>query len=252
MKNFVVSDIHDHYGLLMRSLGGNGFDINNENHRLIVCGDAFYSGPEPGELFVFLHGLYEKGRLVFIYGNHDIELLDNLKGGRFTRPLNRKCAELAVGYLTGKKGLSDGEIISECGRLGVTRFLAEAPVWYYENENYVFTHGFIPTEKKEYRPDWRDATEREWRNAAARGDAMLLSMRYGVSEPNKRIVCGHYSAARCYLMRNATEADWDNKIYKDVSGVPAEGFYPFFGDTFIAIDQSVKKTGFINCIILEE
>ena len=53
-------------------------------------------------------------------------------------------------------------------------------------------------------------------------------------------------------MKNATQADWENKIYKDVSGVPAEGFKPFFGDTFIAIDQSVKKTGFMNCIVIEE
>ena len=123
---------------------------------------------------------------------------------------------------------------------------------YYENKDYVFTHGFIPTDKKVYRADWRDACDKEWRNAAARGDAMMLSMRYGISEPNKKIVCGHYSAARCYMMKNATEADWDNKIYKDVSGVPAEGFKPFFGDTFIAIDQSVKKKGFVNCIVIEE
>ena len=251
MKNFVVSDIHDHYDLLMEALDGNGFDINNENHRLIVCGDAFYSGPQPGELFVFLRELSEKGRLIFVYGNHDIELLDNLRAGRFTRPANRRCAELAVSYLTGKVGLSDVDLVLECERLGFTSFLSEIPVWYYEDEKYVFTHGFIPTDKKAYRSDWRNATEKEWRHSAARGDAMALSMRYGVSEPNKKIVCGHYSAARCYLMKNATQSDWDNKIYKDVSGVPACGFKPFFADTFIAIDQSVKKTGFMNCIVLE-
>lgn len=252
MKNFVVSDIHDHYDLLTESLNRNGFDINNEDHRLIVCGDAFYSGPQPGELFVFLRELSEKGRLIFIYGNHDIELLDNLRVKRFTRPANRRCAALIVRYLTQKTELSDDELVSECENLGFTRFLSEVPVWYYENEDYVFTHGFIPTEKKAYRPDWRDATEREWRTAAARGDAMMLSMRYGISEPNRKIVCGHYSAARCYLMKNATPTDWENKIYKDVSKVPAEGFKPFFGDTFIAIDQSVKKTGFMNCIVIEE
>jgi hypothetical protein len=252
MKNFVVSDIHDHYDLLTESLNRNGFDINNEDHRLIVCGDAFYSGPQPGELFVFLRELSEKGRLIFIYGNHDIELLDNLRVKRFTRPANRRCAALIVRYLTQKTELSDDELVSECENLGFTRFLSEVPVWYYESEDYVFTHGFIPTEKKAYRPDWRDATEREWRTAAARGDAMMLSMRYGISEPQKKIVCGHYSAARCYLMKNASSADWDNKIYKDVSGVPADGFKPFFGDTFIAIDQSVKKMGFVNCLVLEE
>ena len=249
MKNFVVSGIHDHYDFLIEALDRNGFDINDENHRLIVCGDAFYSGPQPGELFVFLRELFEKDRLVFIYGNHDIELLNNLLARKFTRPANRRCAELIVNHLTQKTGFSDVELIAECERLGFTRFLAKTPVWYYENENYVFTHGFIPTKKKAYRPDWRNATPEEW-NAAARSDAMILSMRYGVSEPNKKIVCGHYSAARCYLMKDATQADWDNKIFKDVSGVPAEGFKPFFGDAFIAIDQSVKKTGFMNCIIL--
>ena len=66
MKNFVVSDVHDHYDLLMDALECNGFDINNENHRLIVCGDAFYSGPQPGELFVFLRDLSQRGRLIFI------------------------------------------------------------------------------------------------------------------------------------------------------------------------------------------
>ena len=252
MKDFVVSDIHDHYDLLMDALGRNGFDMNNEKHRLIVCGDAFYSGHQPGELFVFLSELHEKGRLIFIYGNHDVELLDNLKAHRFGRPANRRCAELIVEHLTHRKGLDDGELLRECDKVGFTRFLSEIPIWYYETEGYVFTHGFIPTEKKAYRSDWRNATEKEWRTAASRGDAMLLAMRYGVSEPNKIIVCGHYSAARCYLMKDATEADWDNKIYKDVSEVPIEGFQPFFGGGFIAIDQSVKKTGFMNCIIIEE
>ena len=252
MKNFVVSDIHDHYDLLLEALERNGFDMNNEKHRLIVCGDAFYSGPQPGELFVLLRKLAEKDRLIFIYGNHDIELLDNLRAGKFTRPANRRCAELIVEHLTRKTAFVDEEIVSECERLGFTQFLSDIPVWYYENDNYIFTHGFIPTEKKAYKPDWRNVAEKEWRTAAARGDAMMLSMRYGISEPNKKIVCGHYSAARCYLMRNATQADWENKIYKDVSGVPAEGFKPFFGDTFIAIDQSVKKTGFMNCIVIEE
>ena len=251
MKNFVVSDIHDHYDLLMESLNQNGFDLNDGNHRLIVCGDAFYSGPQPGELFVFLRELKEKDRLIFIYGNHDIELLDNFKNHRFGRRANRICARLIVEHLAGKSELSDNELIAECEKLGFVDFLENTPVWYYENEKYVFTHGFIPTEKKAYKPDWRNATEKEWRNAAARGDAMTLSMRYGISEPNKMIVCGHYSAARCYLMKDAGEADWDNKIYKDVSGITAEGFKPFWGDTFIAIDQSVKKTGFMNCIVLE-
>ena len=252
MKSFVVSDVHDHFDLMMTALEGCGFDINNGEHRLILCGDAFYSGPQPGELFLFLRSLWERGRLILIYGNHDVELLDNLTARKFTRPANRKCAELTVRHLTGREGLSDGELFDECLRLGFTDFLRDVPVWYYESAGYVFTHGFIPTVKKSYRPDWREASEREWRTAASRGDAMLLAMRHGVREPGKTVVCGHYSAARCYLMRSATPEDWEAKIYKDVSGVPAHGFLPFFGDGFIVIDQSVKKTGFINCLVIED
>lgn len=254
MKNFVVSDVHDHYDLLIDALIRNGFDINNNDHRLIVCGDAFYSGPQPGELFVYLRKLCQKGKLIFIYGNHDIELLDNLNNNRFARKANRTCVELLVKHFVGETEtmLNDDELISKCNELGFTDFLSNVPVWYYETENYIFTHGFIPTVKHCYNPNWRNATEREWRAAASRGDAMRLCMYYNVCEPKKIIVCGHYSAARCYLMKEATPEDWNNKIYKDVSNVASDGFKPFFGDTFIAIDGSVKKTGFVNCIVLEE
>mgnify|MGYP003291910742 FL=1 len=150
MKYFVVSDIHDHYDLLIDALKRNEFDINNINHKLIVCGDAFYSGPQPGELFEFLKKLSKQDKLIFIYGNHDVELLDNLKSHNFTRPANRKCAELIVKYFTDKIDLTDGELVLECKKLGFTKFLTEQPVWYFENEQYVFTHGFIPTNKNEY------------------------------------------------------------------------------------------------------
>ncbi|MBO5077385.1 MAG: metallophosphoesterase [Clostridia bacterium] len=253
MKYFVVTDVHDRYGLMRDALTRAGFDPVREDHKLILCGDAFYSGPQPGELFVYLRELHAAGKLVLIYGNHDYELLDNLRAGRFGRAGNRTCAAAIVAYITGQREFTtDAELASACEQLGFTAFLARVPVPYFETDHYVFTHGFIPTSKNRYRPDWRDATEKEWRSAASRGDGMLLSMRYGVNEPGKLIVFGHYSAARCYLMRNATEADWDNKLYKDVSAVPPEGFRPFYGSTFIALDQSVPKTGFINCIVLED
>ncbi|MBQ0092796.1 MAG: metallophosphoesterase family protein [Clostridiales bacterium] len=252
MKYFVVSDIHDRFCLMRNALTAKGFDPAREDHRLILCGDAFYSGEEPGELYEHLLDLHGKEKLILIYGNHDVELLDNLRAGHFGRSGNRTCAELLVRHLTGKNGLSDAELIAECARLGFTDFLATVPVWYFETPHYVFTHGFIPTEKYAYRPDWRNATEKEWRTAAFRGDGMLLSMRYGVRVPGKTVVFGHYSAARCYRMKNAAPEDWEKKLYKKVSAVPPDGFRPYFGDTFIALDQSVAKTGFVNCIILDD
>ena len=74
MKYFAVSDVHDHYDLLMEALRKNGFARENRDHHLILCGDAFYSGQQPGEMFSLLKSLHEEGRLIFIYGNHDVEL----------------------------------------------------------------------------------------------------------------------------------------------------------------------------------
>lgn len=250
MKYFAVSDTHDHFDLLKEALDREGFDETNENHKLIVCGDAFYSGPQPGEMFEYLKRLDDLGKLVFIYGNHDIELLDNIKEKSFGRAANRACAALLVKHLTGREGLSDEELFAECDRLGFTVFLQSA-VPYFETGHYVFIHGFIPTVKKKYDSDWRSKLDSGTGTyGCTTADGMMLAMFYGISEPGKKIVFGHHSAARCWLMGRATPADWENKIYKSVAGVPLEGFRPYFGENFIAIDSTVKKSGFVNCVVI--
>ena len=50
MINFVVSDIHSFYSIFKKALDEKGFDINNENHRLIICGDLFDRAKEAKEL----------------------------------------------------------------------------------------------------------------------------------------------------------------------------------------------------------
>ncbi|MBO4694854.1 MAG: metallophosphoesterase [Clostridia bacterium] len=249
MKYFVVSDTHDHYLLMIEALNKQGFDPECEDHKLIVCGDAFYSGPEPGKMFEYLKTLKEKDKLVFINGNHDRELLEAINN-KFTqgRPGNRRCAEGVVEHITGKTRLSNEELASECNKIGFTSFLKSA-LRYFETEHYVFTHGFIPVKDKKYNPDWRNEGSKSKFDLT---DGMMMSMKYGIQEPGKIIVFGHYSAARCYVMKNATSENWEKGLYKVVNNVPQEGFLPFYGNTFIALDQSVKKTGFINCLIIED
>ena len=70
-KLFVVSDIHSFYTPFKKALDENGFEPNNENHWLIVCGDAFDRGKESNELLDFLMSLERK---VLVKGNHDILL----------------------------------------------------------------------------------------------------------------------------------------------------------------------------------
>ena len=81
-KLFVVSDIHSFYTPLMEALNEKGFDPNNDNHWLIVCGDAFDRGNESEEVFRFLMSLERK---ILIRGNHDILLEACCKRG-FAHP----------------------------------------------------------------------------------------------------------------------------------------------------------------------
>lgn len=73
-KFFITSDIHSYYTPLKKALDEKGFDPNNEDHWLVVCGDCFDRGNESVEV---LHFLMQLERKVLIKGNHDL-LLKNL------------------------------------------------------------------------------------------------------------------------------------------------------------------------------
>ena len=77
-KFFVVSDVHSFYTPLKKALDENGFNPNDENHWLIVCGDCFDRGDESEEL---LHYLMSLERKILVKGNHDILLEDCCKRG---------------------------------------------------------------------------------------------------------------------------------------------------------------------------
>ena len=38
-KYFITSDPHSYYTVLMKALKKKGFDINNEEHVIVICGD---------------------------------------------------------------------------------------------------------------------------------------------------------------------------------------------------------------------
>lgn len=74
---------------------------------------------------------------------------------------------------------------------------------YYETENYIFVHGWIPCVsipfarqkgrfiyKYMYNENWPKANELEWNKA--RWINGMEAAHSGVIEPNKTIVCGHW------------------------------------------------------------
>ena len=53
-KFFVTSDVHGFFDIFHKSLLDKGFEIDNPEHHLIVCGDLFDRGDQVVELFEFV------------------------------------------------------------------------------------------------------------------------------------------------------------------------------------------------------
>ena len=55
---------------MMNSLTDAGFDVNNENHILVILGDIFDRGTEPIQMYNFLKE-FPRDRRILIRGNHE-------------------------------------------------------------------------------------------------------------------------------------------------------------------------------------
>ena len=70
MKYFVASDIHGFFNEFRAALDEAGYDVNNPNHHLIICGDIFDRGRQAIKMYEFLRSI-PKDRRTYIRGNHE-------------------------------------------------------------------------------------------------------------------------------------------------------------------------------------
>ena len=82
MKYFVSADIHGFYDEWMLALREKGFDVNNPNHKIIVCGDIFDRGKQPKQVIDFI--LSHKDKIILIRGNHEDLMEDMIKRNKNT------------------------------------------------------------------------------------------------------------------------------------------------------------------------
>jgi serine/threonine protein phosphatase 1 len=246
-KLFVCSDIHSFYTPLKKALDDKGFDPNNKNHWLVVCGDVFDRGDESEEVLHFLMSLERK---ILIKGNHDT-LLDDCCLREFPyRYDTTNGTRKTIQDLGGAKYERD---FAECccrtwDRLAEYR---RSLVNYFETKNYIFVHSWIPliiendyakyyTRDKEYyfNPDWRNATEKEWEDAMW-GNPFELAEKQLL--PDKTIVFGHFH----------TSYQWNKSSNCSEFGEDAI-FQPYYGNKYIGIDACTAHTGKCNVIVLED
>lgn len=283
MKYFCVSDIHSYYTLFKRALDRSGFDINNPDHLLICLGDVFDRGSEPKEVYEFLTSI-PQDRLVLVKGNHEelfLELLDkdfpqshdfhNGTVDAFCRIAGFNSDVLSTNYWctqAKREGLSydfyDGkpyeywkQIVEVVKMSPITKWL-KSDVWknYYEVDNYVFVHSFVPTCLKEefrgdgfwayyptyelplkfldYRTDWRNATDYEW--SEARWGNPFKQYDSGLYKDEKYLVHGHWHCSEGH-MRYENEAD---------------NYYPCVHEKLISIDACTALSELVNVLILDD
>lgn len=242
---FAVSDIHSFYDPLKEALDEAGYDPSNENHVLIVCGDAFDRGSQTLEVLDFLKSI-PKERRILIRGNHE--------------RLLRYC------YLQGRYqsyDFSNGTVRTMCQLAGTdpdyekpfrSRKIKKVIDWiwsdewrdFYEVGDYIFVHAWLPLkkvlddygdERMTFDPDWRQAGESEWDEASWACPWKMYQS--GYLPKGKTVVCGHWHTW-----------DFHTHLGHDVDGYRNRDIY--YSERLIALDAcTALEPNICNVLILE-
>ena len=252
-KFFVCSDIHSYLTPLKRALNEVGFDPDNTDHWLVVCGDTFDRGDESYELLKYLMRLERK---ILIRGNHD-DLLEECCMREFAYSHDRSNGTKQTIEDIG--GIRYGRSFSECCQLTWAKTVnyRHSLVNYFETQNYIFVHGWIPCEvyydgddnkpwyqnKKtfDYIPNWRECNDIEWESA--RWTNGIKRAIEGIIEPGKTIVCGHWHCSAGHF--------YDSKGKISEFGLDAV-WTPWYHKGCIAIDRCTNYTGDCNVLVIED
>lgn len=239
----VVSDVHGFFNEMVYAL--NEINFNPENDILVSLGDNIDRGPDPEKVINYLMNL---PRAILVRGNHT-DLMEALLERKYPKSFDYSNGtfQSVLDLAPNAKTFEEACIVAE---QKVKPFF-EKEVNYFETENYIFVHSFIPlinkdglpmyytrNRKFEFNPDWRYAHASEWEEARWGNPFDLASK--GLL-PDKTIVFGHYHTS---YARNKFEG-------KPEFGDDAD-FSIYRGDGFIGIDACTAYSGKVNVLVLED
>lgn len=250
-KYFVVSDLHSYYTITKTCLEEKGWEDDNKEHILIVCGDAFDRGDETSKMFDFLLSLQKQNRLIYIKGNHDDLMLEMLFEIKYFGLSHLSSHHLSNGtfksflHLCGNtKDIPSIKLANKVEKK--FRVLYNKMVDYYELGDYIFVHGWLPVKlEREYIPtvcsiitkhkmieDWKSG---DWESA--RWSNGFDCWQQGCVPKGKTVVCGH----------------WDvSYAHEKFNNEPLDTYTIFYGDGIIGLDACTVITEKINVLVLDE
>lgn len=250
---FVSSDIHSAYTPWMKALKQTGFNENKYSHKLIVCGDVFDRMDESVEVLSFIMRMVEKDKIILIKGNHDI-LLEELCMREF--PYSHDSHNGTKKTVQDLGGAGYGFPFDECCRITWNKTAAyrDLLVNYFETQNYIFVHSWIPTNiqyegnmKPWYQQgktltwmeDWRNANDVEWEEAMW-GNPFIRAEQ-DLNKTGKTIVFGHWHCSAGHKILGNCNDEFDYAIWE-----------PCYFKNTIGIDRCTAHTGEVNVLVIED
>lgn len=271
-KYFIVSDVHSFYAPLIKQLDKKGFDINNKEHILIICGDIFDRGNETIKMYEFIKSI-PLDRRILIRGNHEYLFIDL---ARKEMPQNHDYSNGTVKTFVHLAGEDYSKIekyphyfdydIFMWNKIRNDKKINEVIEWfysdewvdYYETKNYIFTHAFIPLHISReshqthmylvneiflsYKDNWRESTKQEFENATWGCPWRIAS--YGLNKTGKTIVCGHWHTS-----------DFFNNLKHLKRKIDVKKSNPIFISKkykLIGLDACTGLTNKVNVLVLNE
>ncbi len=237
---FCIADVHSFYDEMMKALNEAEFDLNNENHILVHCGDLLDRGPKALDCLKFINSIPDN-RKILIRGNHEDLLEEVFNRGYFG---SHDLHNMTTDTVEQLSGIPIKDMLNhELTLFAALDKVKNHPEWikyskclrdFYEIDSYVFVHGWIPIVYDN--EDWRTGnwSEARWQN----GMKLWGYSNYRLKD--KTIVCGHYHTSWGHSRLHNYGSEFDD------FGDPAY-FGPFVDDKIIALDGCTAYSNIVNC-----
>jgi len=261
IKYFVSGDIHSYFENWMLYLEHAGFELDNPEHKIIICGDLFDRGDETLDCFEFVKRLHAENRLVYVRGNHEDLLFDCVTD--IKRRFDIGTHHIRNGTVKTVAQLADTneyDILCNCydkdvfesRTQEVLNFIEQNAVDYFELGDYVFVHGWVPCDSKDTnkyhartnvtladKSTWSD----KWDNA--RWLNGMDCWNQGAIPEGKTVVCGHWHTSWGHHKFHGHRDEFPSLGYKDAR----KSFKPFVEPGIIALDGCTAYTGLVNVVV---
>ena len=249
MKYFIFSNIHAWYYKFKKALEEKQFDIDNPEHKIVVCGDLFDKGPNAKQMQSFIMQLLKKDKIIIVKGIHEDIALDMLKHyNKYAENIKESFywtqgtfqTFLEFTDTTESEAISDlFKFIDKAKQTDYAKNILANSKDYYETDNYIFVYSWIPLKSKPRRFDenWRNATTKAWKLARYYGGPIRYLVN-GLYPKDKIIVLndGSYD----FYCKQGEEFLYSKTLTNDVLS------------KIIPLDARTSELEIAPCIIIED